>query len=83
MIIHNITDIEDNGYANTGKIIEAAIPSLGAHQRLAFMLDYKHSDLRLFAFTHEANDNSYHGRGCDSAMLFESEFKYWAVNSFK
>lgn len=48
MRTYNIQDVESDGYISTGKIIEAAIPSMGAVQRLAFMLDYKHSDIQLF-----------------------------------
>lgn len=35
------------------------------------------------SFTYVEGDNSYHGRGWSSAMLFEHEFHYWEVATWK
>jgi hypothetical protein len=35
------------------------------------------------AFTYVAGDNSFFGRGSNSAMLFEHSFQYWEVASWK
>ncbi len=35
------------------------------------------------AFTYVGGNNSYHGRGVNSALLSEDEYKFWSIASFK